>query len=109
MPALHNLYRNQYRKPPKHRKPRRISLAVTGAAAAIAHYFGVFQRSSVSRAATVYYCPMHPSVVQDQPGECPICSMTLVPKDNAKTAEKMGPVGEGLAIEARAVCLLFRP
>jgi 2-C-methyl-D-erythritol 2,4-cyclodiphosphate synthase len=27
----------------------------------------------------------------------------------AKTAEKMGPVGEGLAIEARAVCLLMRP
>jgi 2-C-methyl-D-erythritol 2,4-cyclodiphosphate synthase len=25
----------------------------------------------------------------------------------AKTAEKMGPVGEGLAIEARAVVLLF--
>jgi len=24
----------------------------------------------------------------------------------AKTAEKMGPVGEGRAIEARAVCLL---
>ena len=27
----------------------------------------------------------------------------------AKTAEKMGPVGEGRAIEARAVCLLVRP
>jgi 2-C-methyl-D-erythritol 2,4-cyclodiphosphate synthase len=27
----------------------------------------------------------------------------------AKTAEKMGPVGEGLAIEARAVCLLTGP
>jgi len=27
----------------------------------------------------------------------------------AKTAEKMGPVGDGLAIEARAVCLLFKP
>jgi 2C-methyl-D-erythritol 2,4-cyclodiphosphate synthase len=26
----------------------------------------------------------------------------------AKTAERMGPVGEGLAIEARAVCLLQR-
>jgi 2-C-methyl-D-erythritol 2,4-cyclodiphosphate synthase len=26
----------------------------------------------------------------------------------AKTAEKMGPVGEGRAIETRAVCLLFR-
>ena len=27
----------------------------------------------------------------------------------AKTAEKMGPVGEGRAIEARAVCLLMQP
>jgi len=27
----------------------------------------------------------------------------------AKTAEKLGPVGEGLSIEARAVCLLQRP
>jgi 2-C-methyl-D-erythritol 2,4-cyclodiphosphate synthase len=27
----------------------------------------------------------------------------------AKTAEKLGPVGEGRAIEARAVCLLQRP
>ena len=27
----------------------------------------------------------------------------------AKTAEKMGPVGEGRAIEARAVCLLIGP
>jgi 2-C-methyl-D-erythritol 2,4-cyclodiphosphate synthase len=27
----------------------------------------------------------------------------------AKTAEKMGPVGEGLAMEARAVALLFKP
>jgi len=26
----------------------------------------------------------------------------------AKTAEKMGPVGEGRAIEARAVCLLHK-
>jgi 2-C-methyl-D-erythritol 2,4-cyclodiphosphate synthase len=26
----------------------------------------------------------------------------------AKTAEKMGPVGEGQAIEARAVCLLYK-
>ncbi|HEY7370839.1 MAG TPA: efflux RND transporter periplasmic adaptor subunit, partial [Polyangia bacterium] len=25
-----------------------------------------------------YHCPMHPSVVQDRPGECPICGMTLV-------------------------------
>ena len=26
-----------------------------------------------------YQCPMHPSVVQDHPGDCPICGMKLVP------------------------------
>ena len=26
-----------------------------------------------------YYCPMHPSYVSDKPGDCPICSMRLVP------------------------------
>jgi Cu(I)/Ag(I) efflux system membrane fusion protein len=29
--------------------------------------------------ATKYSCPMHPQIVSDQPGQCPICSMTLVP------------------------------
>ncbi|HEY2731415.1 MAG TPA: efflux RND transporter periplasmic adaptor subunit [Polyangia bacterium] len=35
----------------------------------------------------LYYCPMHPSVVQDHPGECPICSMTLVPKPEGKSGK----------------------
>jgi Cu(I)/Ag(I) efflux system membrane fusion protein len=26
-----------------------------------------------------YQCPMHPSIVQDHPGNCPICGMKLVP------------------------------
>ena len=26
-----------------------------------------------------YQCPMHPQVIQDHPGDCPICSMKLVP------------------------------
>lgn len=28
-----------------------------------------------------YTCPMHPEVVQDHPGNCPICGMTLEPKN----------------------------
>ena len=27
-----------------------------------------------------YVCPMHPQIVRDQPGTCPICGMTLVEK-----------------------------
>lgn len=26
-----------------------------------------------------YTCPMHPQIVQDKPGKCPLCGMTLVP------------------------------
>lgn len=26
-----------------------------------------------------YTCPMHPQIVQDEPGKCPLCGMTLVP------------------------------
>jgi membrane fusion protein, copper/silver efflux system len=28
----------------------------------------------------LYTCPMHPQVIQDHPGTCPICGMELVPK-----------------------------
>ncbi|RPJ45324.1 MAG: efflux RND transporter periplasmic adaptor subunit [Candidatus Latescibacterota bacterium] len=27
----------------------------------------------------LYHCPMHPTVISDKPGECPICFMNLVP------------------------------
>ena len=33
---------------------------------------------------TLYTCKMHPQVVSDHPGTCPICGMTLVPKEGAK-------------------------
>lgn len=34
-----------------------------------------------------YTCPMHPAVVADRPGTCPVCGMDLVPK--ARTGEKI--------------------
>ena len=30
-------------------------------------------------AGTKYTCPMHPQIIQDRPGDCPICNMKLVP------------------------------
>jgi len=34
--------------------------------------------TAAAPAATKYQCPMHPSIVMDQPGKCPICGMDLV-------------------------------
>ncbi|HKN47695.1 MAG TPA: heavy metal-binding domain-containing protein, partial [Candidatus Polarisedimenticolia bacterium] len=31
-------------------------------------------------ASAVYTCPMHPEVVRDRPGSCPICGMALEPR-----------------------------
>jgi P-type Cu+ transporter len=28
---------------------------------------------------TIYTCPMHPQILRDDPGNCPICGMTLEP------------------------------
>ncbi len=37
----------------------------------------------------LYTCPMHPQIVQDTPGDCPICGMKLVPMEKEKKpAEK---------------------
>ena len=40
-------------------------------------------QSSAAHAAK-YHCPMHPTVVSDKPGNCPICSMKLVPINDQK-------------------------
>jgi len=34
--------------------------------------------SDVPRSGVLYHCPMHPQIVSDRPGHCPICQMTLV-------------------------------
>jgi Cu(I)/Ag(I) efflux system membrane fusion protein len=41
-------------------------------------------KATSEKPAQLYYCPMHPAIVQDRPGECPICGMTLVPKPEGK-------------------------
>lgn len=49
------------------------------------------------KAADVYYCPMHPTVVSDKPGSCPICAMSLVKRPPAAGAAA-APQGTDAAI-----------
>ncbi|MBK9338745.1 MAG: hypothetical protein IPM98_20320 [Lewinellaceae bacterium] len=37
----------------------------------------------------VYTCPMHPEILRDAPGSCPICGMDLVKKET--TPNMRGP------------------
>ncbi|MBN2495590.1 MAG: efflux RND transporter periplasmic adaptor subunit [Deltaproteobacteria bacterium] len=49
----------------------------------------VGQRHGDSQAADTYYtCPMHPTIVQDEPGTCPVCGMDLVHRHSARHAEE---------------------
>ncbi len=45
-----------------------------------------------------YTCPMHPEVIQDTPGQCPICGMALEPRSGAV---ELGPNPEYLDMRRR--------
>jgi len=41
-----------------------------------------------TKANAEYYCPMHPEVVQDEPGNCPKCNMKLEKREKVSRAEE---------------------
>jgi membrane fusion protein, copper/silver efflux system len=65
---------------------RWVLVAVTAlvAVVSIVSYFGAGRGSGsggkTAAPVQLYTCPMHPQIIQDHPGTCPICNMTLVPK-----------------------------
>lgn len=64
-----------------------LCVLVAFAASTILWFFHVGPFGEVQREREVLYqCPMHPEIVQDRPGSCPICGMALVPVE--KTAPK---------------------
>lgn len=40
-----------------------------------------------------YQCPMHPQILQDHPGDCPICGMDLVVMEGSQALQSPGPEG----------------
>lgn len=51
--------------------------------------------AATAKYAIKYTCPMHPQILEDHPGSCPICDMTLV--------KKSGQASEGAGISLNTV------
>ena len=65
---------------------------------AVTFLTGCTHKGADTAAATKYQCPMHPQIIRDKPGECPICGMKLIPIGQGE-APAAAPNGaqEGLA------------
>src|SRR5687767_3162550 len=58
-------------------------------------------------AKTKWTCPMHPEIVRDQPGSCPICGMALEPR--TATLEERNPELDDMTRRFKVSLLLTAP
>ncbi len=65
----------------------------------------VFNRNStdnVQHSKAIYYCPMHPTYTSNKPGDCPICNMKLVKKENSSAMSSQ----EKVAQQLKDICIM---
>ena len=91
-----------YEQPPKpSRKFRTLGLVALGLIAGVGGTL-LLRPSSHNQGAPadqaskkqMYQCPMHPAVIQDHPGDCPICGMKMVPIEGSGDAKPSGGQGK---------------
>src|SRR5687767_15566594 len=65
--------------------------------------------------AAKYTCPMHPQIVRDAPGDCPLCGMALVPiagtgeTDDSELRDLTRRLWIGVALSIPLVVLAMSP
>ena len=67
-----------------------VALVITGGYFIYAHYWGNSSGNVTDK--VLYTCPMHPQIVSDHPGKCPICGMDLILKVSGDEQQNMLPV-----------------
>jgi Cu(I)/Ag(I) efflux system membrane fusion protein len=88
-----------------------VALMALAAVGAWVH-FARSGHGEITRAQAKYLCPMHPSVLSERPGSCPICGMDLVPIQGtagsdatpAQAAKGGEPVGAGAKAKGAYWC-----
>ena len=65
---------------------------------AVMCWLGVGVRAEAAK--TLYSCGMHPQVIQDHPGNCPICGMKLTPLHQALDAAGTNGNPGAIAVDA---------
>ena len=73
-----------------------IGLALTSFTSEVKAQGTTKKPATEQQVAKKYTCPMHPEVVKDKPGKCPICGMTLVEKKDMKPGEMQQKKGSGM-------------
>lgn len=80
-----------------------VALMALAALAAWVSFAGTGGRPAAqASAAAQFHCPMHPAVLEDRPGACPICGMDLVPVAAAPAGGGAAPAAPVAAAPAPA-------
>ena len=95
------------RPPPGTRTAAMVRWALVALMAAAAAGAWIYHASSAGfgvAAAVRYHCPMHPTIVQQRKGECPICGMDLVPAGAAEAPTAPPSAAAPVAGAAQYTC-----
>jgi len=96
--------------------PARYAKPAEGKHAGHAHHAHGTPKPAPAPAGAQYTCPMHPEVLKDGPGDCPICGMALVPvgaaaaqEDNAELLDHTRRMWVGVVLAIPMVILAMSP